>query len=197
MYDYAFIRFNTGRKQPYGHFYKELSHDIQKVKDLAISGICDLGSKGPLMKDFEIFVIANSFGNLERVTLADAQHTPDCTAILGFADRSPYLSAQVQDLDYKGLMDYREWIFYWLYSNIESIYDGLDLYLWFEFGTLIERGNRFSIWSLQQDCITSTTRPIKIRNILATEEDCQRARPHTWVVPDFLLARLVREGVVI
>jgi hypothetical protein len=60
------------------------------------------------MKHFEIFIIANSFGNLERVTLVDAQHTPDCTAVLGFADRSPYLSAQVQDLDYKDLMDYRE-----------------------------------------------------------------------------------------
>jgi hypothetical protein len=57
MYDYAFIRFNIGRKQPYGHFYKELSHDIQKIKDLAISGICDLGSKGPLMKDFEILLL--------------------------------------------------------------------------------------------------------------------------------------------
>jgi hypothetical protein len=111
MYDYAFIRFNIGRKQPYGHFYKELSHDIQKIKDLAISGICDLGSKGPLMKDFEIFVIANSFGNLERVTLVDAQHTPDCTAVLGFADRSPYLSTQVQDPNYKDSMDYREWMF--------------------------------------------------------------------------------------
>jgi hypothetical protein len=47
MYDYAFIRFNTGRKQPYGYFYKELSHDIQKVKDLAISGLWNLGSKAP------------------------------------------------------------------------------------------------------------------------------------------------------
>jgi hypothetical protein len=88
-------------------------------------------------------------------------------------------------------------MFYWLYSNIESIYGSLDLYPWFEFGTLIERGNWSSIWSLQQGCITSTTRPIKTGNRLATEEDCQRAGPRTWVVPDFLQARLVREGVVI
>jgi hypothetical protein len=91
MYDYAFIRFNTGRKQPYGYLYKELSHDIQKVKDLAISVLRNLGSKGPWMKHFEIFIIAYSFGNLERVTLVDAQYTPDCAAVLGFADRSPYL----------------------------------------------------------------------------------------------------------
>jgi hypothetical protein len=64
------------------------------------------------MKHFKIFIIAYSFGNLERVTLADAQHTPDCTAVLGSADRSPYLSAQVQDLNYKDLINYREWMFY-------------------------------------------------------------------------------------
>jgi hypothetical protein len=58
-------RFNTGRKEPYGYFYKELSHDIQKVKDLAISGIWNLGLDAPFRKLFEISAIANSFRNLE------------------------------------------------------------------------------------------------------------------------------------
>ena len=86
---------------------------------------------------------------------------------------------------------------YWLYSNIKSIYDGLDPYPWFEFGTLVERGNWSSIWSLQQDCITSSTRPIKTGNRLATEEGHQMAGPRTWAMPDSLRVRLVREGVVI
>jgi len=118
---------------------------------------------------------------------------PDCTADLEFADRSPYLSAQIQDPNYKDLMNYGEWMFYWFYSNKESIYDGLDPCPWFEFGTLAERGNWSSIWSVQQDCTTSSTRPIKTGNRLATEEDRQRARPHTWVMPHILYGRVLLE----
>jgi hypothetical protein len=42
-----FSRFNTGRKEPYGYFDKGLSCDVQKVKDLTISNIWNLGSERP------------------------------------------------------------------------------------------------------------------------------------------------------
>jgi hypothetical protein len=107
----------------------------------------------------------------------------DLAVDFGFADDSPYLSTQVRDPDYEHLMDYREWMFDWYYSYKESIYDGLESYPSFEFGTLVERRNWSSIWPLQRDCITSSTRPLKTGNRFAREEDRQRAGERSWVMP--------------
>jgi hypothetical protein len=164
-----FSRFHTGRKEPHGYFLKELSQDIQKVKDLAISGLWSLGSElwDTTVLD-DIFTITKLFVDLERFTLVDAQHAPDLTADLVFADESPYIFTQVQDPNYQGLMEYREGLFDCGYAFDDRVWAGLEPYPWFEFGTLVER---------QQGCVTSGTRRRKTGSRLATEEDRQRAIP--------------------
>lgn len=162
-------RLHTGRKEPHGYFHKDLSQDIQKVKDLAISGLWSLGSEnlwGTVIDD--IWLIAGSFVNLERFTLVDTQHAPDLTANLGFVDEFPYFFAQVQDPNYQDFRHFREDLFDSVYAFHDRYWVGLEPYPWFEFGILLERPG---------DCIASGTRPRKTGSRLATEEDRQRAIP--------------------
>ncbi len=90
-----FSSFHTGWKEPHGQFIQEISQDIQKVKDLAIGGLQNLGSAlwgTTVLDDIKITEI---FVNIERFTLVDAQHAPDFTGDLVFADESSHLSTQV------------------------------------------------------------------------------------------------------
>jgi hypothetical protein len=113
-HSYPRTRFNTGRierKEPHGYFLNELSQDIEKVKDLAISGHWSPGSciwYTDVLVD--ILTINKLFVHLERFTLVDAQHTPDHTADLVFANESLYLSngVQLQDPNYENMTEYRK-----------------------------------------------------------------------------------------
>ena len=167
--------------------------DIEKVKDLAISGHWSPGSciwYTDVLVD--ILTINKLFVHLERFTLVDAQHTPDHTADLVFADESLYLSngVQLQDPNYenmteyrKGLLDYREGLFEHICED-KRVWAGLKPYPWLELGILVER---------QQGGTTSGVRPRKTESRLATEEDRQRVMPDlelrkwysgSWVIYD-------------
>ncbi|TVY62879.1 hypothetical protein LSUE1_G008528 [Lachnellula suecica] len=62
-------QYQTGRKEPYGYFRKELSQDIQKVLDLAISGLWHKGFKAPAIwrtgKAADVVILERLFCNLE------------------------------------------------------------------------------------------------------------------------------------
>lgn len=53
----SFFRFFTRQKKPYGYFLKEFRLEVQKVKDLAISGIWTPGSRLPWDTDTDFMHI--------------------------------------------------------------------------------------------------------------------------------------------
>ena len=100
-------------------FYEELSHDIKRVKHLAISGVWSPGSQAPWHSAtfIPLVELIKIFGNLETLFLVDARHAADCTTDLVLADEeSPSGSAEVYDaLDqsqygFEDLFDYSKWL---------------------------------------------------------------------------------------
>ncbi|EPE24958.1 hypothetical protein GLAREA_11539 [Glarea lozoyensis ATCC 20868] len=108
------IRFNTGQEEPFGYFYKELKHDIRKVKDLAISGHWNFGSDRPwdYETDGDMGMITTHFARAERVTLVEPQHALGRTSHLRFAEISPYEKAQSENPGHlKEMLGYRNHLF--------------------------------------------------------------------------------------
>jgi hypothetical protein len=146
--NYRIQRFHTGRKEPHGYFLKELSQDIQKVNNLAISGLWSPGSNICWGVLADISVIAKPFVDLGRFTLVDAQHTLDLTADLAFVDEflHSFAGAQLRGPNFQDLMEYRKRLLDYsagLYevghSDDMRVWAGLKPYPWFELGILVER----------------------------------------------------------
>jgi hypothetical protein len=109
------------------------------------------------------------FINLERITLVDAQHAPELTGNLAFAEECPSISTLAQEPRNHYLLNFREDMFHLIYCMDDKVWHGLKPYPWFEYRTIIER---------QPNCVTSGIRPQNSGSRLATDEDRQ------WAIPD-------------
>jgi len=164
-----YSQFQTGRKEPHGYFLREeLGRDLRKVKDLALSGIWTMASGDPYRECYDVAYINQQFINLERITLVDAQHEPELTGNLAFAEESPSISILAQGPGNNYLLNLREDMFHHIYAGDDKVWHGLKPYPWFEYGIIIEKQSNFC---------TSYIRPRKTGSRLATDEDRQRAVP--------------------
>jgi hypothetical protein len=119
--DTLYIHFNMCRIED-SLFYKELSKDLKRVRNLALGGVWVGPSwRDPFTGHFGIplrFIIP-TFGNLETVTLVDAHHKANRTADLAVADEgyvynSLYNSSEgynyVRDPNHVYLAGYTEYV---------------------------------------------------------------------------------------
>lgn len=174
-------QWHTGWEKPRGYFGKELNQDIEKVKDLAVSGVWNVSTylwiRGECIESIDhIFTIAKCFVNLERFTFVDTQYLPDCPGPylpteLVFAGELPPCNQKSpcwfgQPDGHSDSLSYRKRMFDFGYWHDDRIWGGLDPYPWFGLGILVEREK-------QQD---SGIRPRKTGSRLATDEDRQRTQ---------------------
>lgn len=156
-------------------YSKTINPDFAKIKDLAIGGVWHQGStgtelvSGPFIRIFD--KISISFPNLQRVAFVDTQDFPDYSVDLTFFNGSldPIMAAD--EWFYFWIMNFRQRMFWTYYFEFVDVWEGSEPWLWFEFGTLVER-------KLHNNPII---RPRRIGSRLTIEEDCVDAFSDTSI----------------